>query len=123
MFRKPALESRCLVPASHYFEWEGEGKAKIKQRIKVPDKKMMYMAGIFRREQGETHAVFSIITRDAAPQIRHIHDRMPVILDEVAAKQWLTSGANVESVLGMAIQGVVFEPEAPVAKEEQIGFF
>jgi len=122
MFRKPALESRCLVPATHYFEWEGEGKSKIKQRIKVPGKKMMYMAGIFRREQGELHPVFSIITRDAATQIRHIHDRMPVILDEVSAKQWLMPGANVEDVLRTAVQGVVFEPEAPTAKQEQISF-
>ena len=123
LFRKPALENRCLVPASHYFEWEGEGKSKIKQRIKVPGKRMMYMAGIFRREQGETHPVFSIITRDAAPQIRHIHDRMPVILDEKAAKQWLTPGADVDDVLHKAVQGVAFEPEIPVVKEEQIAFF
>ena len=40
MFRKPALESRCLVPASHYFEWEGEGKSKIKQRIKCRGKSL-----------------------------------------------------------------------------------
>ena len=103
MFRKPALESRCLVPASHYFEWEGEGKSKNKQRIKVSGKKMMYMAGIFRREQGEPHPVFSIITRDAAQQIRHIHDRMPVILNEAAAKQWLTHGADVEDVLSKVV--------------------
>jgi len=123
MFRKPALESRCLVPASHYFEWEGEGKSKVKQRIKVPGKKMMYMAGIYRREQGEPHPVFSIITREASPQIRHIHDRMPVILDEAAAKQWLTPGVDVEDVLRTAVQGVAFEPEAPIAKQEQIRFF
>jgi len=67
--------------------------------------------------------VFSIITRDAAPQIRHIHDRMPVILDEAAAKQWLTPGADVDEVLRTAVQGVAFEPEAPVVKQEQIGFF
>ena len=84
---------------------------------------MMYMAGIYRREEGEPHPVFSIITRDAAPQIRHIHDRMPVILDEAAAKQWLTPGADVEDVLRAAVQGVAFEPEAPIVKEEQLGFF
>ena len=123
MFRKPVLESRCLVPASHYFEWEGEGRSKVKQRIKVPGKKMMYMAGIYRREQGEPHPVFSIITREAATQIRHIHDRMPVILDEAAAKQWLTPDADVEDVLRTAVQSVIFEPEASVVKEEQLSFF
>jgi len=34
---------------------------------KVPGKKMMCMDGIFRREQGKPHPVFSIITRDSAP--------------------------------------------------------
>jgi len=58
MFRMPALKNRCLVPASHFFEWEVDGKTKIQQRIKVKGKKMMFMAGVFRREQDESLSVF-----------------------------------------------------------------
>jgi len=48
---------------------------------------------------------------------------MPVILDEAAAKQWLTPGADVDDMLRTAVQGVVFEPGAHVIKEEQLAFF
>ena len=34
-----------------------------------------------------------------------------------------TPGADVDEVLSRAVQGVAFEPEVPVAKEEQIRFF
>jgi len=47
---------------------------------------------------------------------------MPVILGEDAAKQWLSSDADVEEVLRAAVLGVEFEPVVAVGKDEQLSF-
>lgn len=124
IFRKSALESRCLVPAAYYFEWQGQGKEKAKQKIGLSGKKAMYMAGIYRRETGQEFPVFSIITREASPDIAHIHDRMPVILDGDIAKAWLKADAAVDELLAKAQTKVEFEPASEKKEQvEQMGFF
>ena len=45
MFRKPLLERRCLIPASHFYEWQDTGYRKVKHVIKTVEP-MIYMAGI-----------------------------------------------------------------------------
>ena len=35
MFRDGMLQRRCLIPASHYFEWEKRGRDKIKYAINL----------------------------------------------------------------------------------------
>ena len=46
-FRKSFITSRCLVPATSFFEWEElEGK-KIKRRITVEGEELFSMAGIY----------------------------------------------------------------------------
>ena len=97
----------CLVPASHYFEWEHRGKEKVKYRIGLPGKPI-YMAGLYRMEQGAP--VFTILTRDPAPQIAFIHDRMPLILPASARAAWL-NGDMTNDVLSTAELSVVFEQD------------
>ena len=66
----------------------------------------MYMAGLYRLEAGR--AVFTILTREPAPQIAFIHHRMPVILPIDAAKAWLNLQTPAEEVLTQAEQDVCF---------------
>lgn len=86
MFRKPMLERRCLIPATNYFEWEKQGTKKIKHALRDPISQIIYMAGIYRYEADKPLPVFVILTRDAVPGIRYIHDRMPVILPKDACE-------------------------------------
>ena len=95
---------RCLVPAAHYFEWEKRGKDRIKYAIRPGGASVMYMAGIYRLENGAP--VFTILTREPAAAISFIHDRMPVILPKEAAGDWLNIRYDAGDVLAGAVQDV-----------------
>lgn len=112
MFRKPLLERRCLIPASGYYEWRrggDAGKGKQKYALYRPGKPI-YMAGLWRMEQEEELPVFVILTREAAPEIAHIHDRMPVILPEGVREAWLAPGADAGKLMNRAVQEMDFQP-------------
>ena len=93
---------------SAYFEWETRGKEKIKYRISPENGGLHCLAGLYRFE--ESGPVFTVLTREAAPDIRFIHERMPLILPYSAKEDWL-AGADVEALActGMAYSRI--EPE------------
>ncbi len=82
-FRMPIRERRCLVLADSYYEWVGYGTQKRPYRIRLKDSPLMVMAGIWDQWTMADYSIytFAIITAPAAPDIRHIHSRMPVILE------------------------------------------
>ena len=104
LFRDGMRHRRCLVPAAHYFEWEKRGKDRIKYAIRPGGAAVMYMAGIYRLENGAP--VFTILTREPAAAISFIHDRMPVILPKEAAGDWLNIRYDAGDVLAGAVQDV-----------------
>ena len=106
MFMDGMRQRRCLVPASHYFEWTHGTRVKTKYAIRPRQAGAMYMAGLYRLEAGR--AVFTILTREPAPQIAFIHHRMPVILPRDAAKAWLNLQTPAEEVIARAEQDVCF---------------
>ena len=101
LFRDGMQQRRCLIPAAHYFEWERMGKQKIKNAIKPVGSESMYMAGIYRINNGT--AEFTILTREPGACIRHIHDRMPVILPRDILADWLNMRYNADDVLKSAL--------------------
>lgn len=107
MFREAAGSRRCLVPASGYFEWEKRGKERVKYRIQTDDT-VLYMAALYRMEENARLPAFTIITREAAPDIRFIHDRMPVILGREALGAWM-GGADAREAQDGAALDVRFE--------------
>lgn len=108
LFQDSIRRRRCVVPSTNYFEWEKRGAEKLKYAISLEDEPMLYMAGIYRVEGGRP--VFSILTRDPADAIRHIHDRMPVILPAAAVDDWLTPRYAARDVLRQARIDVAFRP-------------
>lgn len=103
-FKDGMAQRRCIIPASYYFEWEKNGRAKIKHAIGSTAENMIYMAGIYRLEQGTP--VFSILTRSPAPSIEFIHNRMPVILPKSMLKDWLNTKYKAEDILQYAYMDV-----------------
>lgn len=97
LFKEAFFRRRCLVPASGYFEWEKladeNGKIKkVKRAISVPDKKIVSMAGIYDRfqdKEGKPFWAVTILTKASNDDVREVHDRMPVILDEEMEKTWI----------------------------------
>lgn len=107
MFREPLLERRCLIPASHYFEWQAQGQSKIKHALKTVEP-MIYMVGIYRFEPNQSLPVFSILTKEAAPDIQHIHTRMPFIIPREHCHEWLSPNADVRELLEIADNRLVY---------------
>jgi putative SOS response-associated peptidase YedK len=110
---KPAYRSafrrrRCLVPADGFFEWRKEGKAEEKKGPKTPfwihreDRAPFVMAGLWEKwvpEGGAPVYTYTILTTEAAPIIRGIHHRMPVILPGRAQETWLDSSSTEGELL------------------------
>ena len=113
MFRRSMMERRCLLPASGYFEWmrtPSGGKSKQKYALFQAGQSTIYMAGLWREEQGEALPVFVILTKAAGAGIAEIHNRMPVILPEAARKAWLSTSADPGRLMDMAAESMDYRP-------------
>lgn len=94
---------RCTIPASGYFEWITQNKKhRIKYKFTLPGRSLMYMAGIYSIDYQ-----FVVLTRDAAPSISEIHDRMPVILPKSIIDMWLRGSPEA---LKEALNDLHFSP-------------
>lgn len=104
MFAEGMQARRCLIPASGYYEWRRQEKARDKFAVRTDGGGTMYMAGLYRYEGGAP--VFTILTRAPAPSVAFIHDRMPVILPPDAAREWLNPMCSAQDVLQKAALSV-----------------
>ena len=92
MFRDPLARRRCIVPADAFYEWQTTGSAKTPHAIARADGAMLALAGLWdgwRGPDGEVVRSFAILTTDASPALRFLHERMPVILEPADWAEWL----------------------------------
>ena len=87
LFRDSLSFRRCAIPATSYFEWTMQGE-KAKYAISVDEVPLLYLAGLYRPEAEDP--AFTVLTKDAAPQISFIHPRMPILLLPDQVPQWLS---------------------------------
>ena len=83
---------RCILPVTAYYEWKKEGKAKQPYAIGKADGRPLALGGLWEskiRADGSILRTFTVITTPAAPKMRDLHERMPVILDEDSWADWL----------------------------------
>lgn len=90
-FRWAFRQRRCLVPADGWYEWRKEGPGKLPMWIHLRSRRPFAFAGLWERwgPRSTPLYTFSIVTAEAAPAIRDIHDRMPVVLPREARERWL----------------------------------
>jgi putative SOS response-associated peptidase YedK len=94
-FKNALQRSRCLVPATGYYEWATElGDYKPRQPIHISsaDGKLLAFAGIYDRwksPEGESRDSVSIITREAVGDLAKFHSRMPMFLPRERWGAWL----------------------------------
>lgn len=94
-FKNAFKKSRCLVPASGYYEWATElGMYKPRQPIYVSrdDDKPLVFAGIrdqWVSPEGEVISSVSIITREAVGDLAKAHHRMPMFLPRDRWEAWM----------------------------------
>lgn len=95
-FKNPIKEKRCLVITDGFYEWHEYNGKKYPFYIKLNNNEAFALAGIWdtwkNPQSGEEKNTFSIITTNANPLIKKIHNlkkRMPVILKKDDEPVWL----------------------------------
>jgi putative SOS response-associated peptidase YedK len=104
-FRGLLSHNRCLVPASGFYEWQGEGRDKTPYDIHPEGQPYVAFAGLYDvwiTPRGEELSTFTIITTEADPFMARLHHRMPVVLERDLEDDWLDPKiTSTSEVLGM----------------------
>ena len=113
-FKKLIQLNRCVVVADGFYEWKREDKIKTPYYFQRKDKKNIYIAGIY------TENFFCMVTEEARENIRVIHNRQPVILNEIDINKYLNIEINGSSFLQNAKKPVLefYEISKEVNKPE-----
>ncbi|MFZ9693726.1 MAG: SOS response-associated peptidase [Candidatus Nanopelagicales bacterium] len=92
-FRDSFKESRCIIPAIGWYEWQRSGPSKVPYFHKLPDEQFVSMAGLLSAWKNPTTEEWlftcAILTRSAIDELAYIHDRMPVLLRPNDFTTWL----------------------------------
>jgi putative SOS response-associated peptidase YedK len=96
-WRSKFAESRCIIPASSFFEWQDTKKTpKPKYEVTIPEREFFGMAGVWAPWKNpmtdQWEKTFSIFTSDPNNVMKPIHDRQPVILKPRDFSEWLSPG-------------------------------
>lgn len=115
MWRPAALSKRCLVIASHFYEWRHYKPEGAKKELTYPyaitanDQDYFYMAGIYNtwtnKSTGEIIDTFAIVTTAANDLMKVVHnkkERMPTILPENLAWEWIMEDLTEERIQQIA---------------------
>lgn len=100
-FRTAFKRKRCIIPASGFYEWRAEGKAKQPFYIYPTDGDLFAFAGLMEDWHGPNDEVMvsaCIITTEPNRLMAGIHNRMPVILPREAWPLWLDPGAQTREL-------------------------
>jgi putative SOS response-associated peptidase YedK len=96
-FRTSFKFSRCIIPASGFFEWKTEDGVKQPYYISFKSGEPMAFAGLWSKWNDIDSCC--IITTSANSLMEPIHDRMPVILDVEQWATWLSPGVKQTDML------------------------
>ncbi|GAA4283774.1 SOS response-associated peptidase [Brevibacterium daeguense] len=112
MFQQAFNRHRAIVPMSGYFEWVPEDGKKQPYYLFSEDHPILHAAGLYamrKDEHGEWQLTFAIITTDATDAAGRVHDRMPVLMPDELAADWvdparLASGEEMTARLAAAAE-------------------
>jgi putative SOS response-associated peptidase YedK len=82
------LVGRCLVPASHFYEFTGKNRRRLSGNSRKPARTGFCFAGLWR-PMPEGGAAFTLLTTEPGPDVAPIHDRQMVILNRDDWTSWL----------------------------------
>lgn len=91
-FREAFERRRCVVPADGFYEWQGTRGERRPYWFHRPRGGLLLLAGLFERRQqtgGAVEYTFTIVTTEANATVGQLHNRMPVILGENDADDWM----------------------------------
>jgi putative SOS response-associated peptidase YedK len=115
-FRNAIRHRRCLVPMNGFFEWSKRGIHKQPHFIALSDKRVMAVAGLWERWEGQEGSPIescTLLTTEANDLIAPMHDRMPVIVSPEDYELWLNASgqdlAALQPLLTPYPSGEMFE--------------
>lgn len=114
-FRQAFRRRRCLILADGFYEWQRVGRRKRPMRIVMQSGLPFALAGlweVWKDPEGQLIKSCTIITTEANPLLRPIHDRMPVILPQTRAALWLDSDIQDSGLLRDCLQPLASEQMA-----------
>jgi putative SOS response-associated peptidase YedK len=120
-FRAALAARRCVLPADGYYEWRLTPNGKQPYFLHagagapgaVGAGGGLTFAGLYEIWRDPRHAdaplIWSatIITTAATPDLSHLHDRMPVVLDRAGVDDWLAPGPPSPHLLRGAAPGAL----------------
>ena len=111
MWRDALRATRCLIPATTWYEWQHLHGAKIPHGLQPQagadgSLRGFMFAGLWSlwrpRKDAEPIATCTILTMAATPDVEKVHDRMPVVLAPAAWRAWLDP-AMTDSAAALAL--------------------
>ncbi len=108
-FREAFKHRRCLVPATHFFEWTGPKGAKEMWRFTKADSDIFCFPGLWDVAETTDGRIesFTIVTTAPGPDCAPYHNRQPVILERDQWAIWLDTDADHEPFLKAGMEGVI----------------
>lgn len=113
-YKDAALKRRCLVLVSGFYEWRhftppGGKDTAYPYYINLKEKEYFFMAGIYNpwidQQSGEMVDSFAILTTAANSLMEQVHNkkkRMPVILPDEEASEWIQNDLPIEKISSLA---------------------
>ena len=100
-FRSAFKRTRCIIPASGYYEWHDTPDGKQPYYFTARDgSPILSIAGLWEtwndKATGETLKSCTMIIGPANRFVAEVHDRMPVLLQPTQFSAWLTGTAGLE---------------------------
>lgn len=87
--RSFAKSRRCLVPASHFYEFKGAKAPKSKFKFTLRNEPWFCFAGLWSSGSPEKGEAFTLLTTAPGPDVAPIHSRQMVVLRREDWKSWL----------------------------------
>ena len=116
-FKGPYARRRCLVPATHYFEWtensDNPKGRKLMWKFTVPAQPVFAFPGLWERAQTADGPIesFTLLTSAPGPDQAPYHNRQPVILERRQWAEWMdTANDMAPSFVGSPTGTIAVEP-------------
>jgi putative SOS response-associated peptidase YedK len=84
-----ADSTRCVVPASAFFEFTGKKYPKAKQRFALKGASMTAIAALSRPAKGNQPPSFAMLTTAPGPDVAPYHNRQVVVLRPEDWAAWI----------------------------------
>ena len=82
-------KGRCIVPASHFFEFTGSRSPKSKWKFTEAGEDWFCFAGLWRPMPDGAGDAFTLLTTEPGPDVAPIHNRQVVVLEPSDWRVWL----------------------------------